>query len=57
MLPALIDSGTDAYAFDDPTIAVCGQGFCWLLLSAGGNAACCRQHRRWNERCDEQGQL
>jgi hypothetical protein len=25
-LPALIDSGTDAYAFDDPTIAVCSSG-------------------------------
>jgi hypothetical protein len=25
-LPALIDSGTDAYAFDDPTIAVCASG-------------------------------
>ena len=26
VLPALIDSGTDAYAFDDPTIAVCASG-------------------------------
>jgi len=26
VLPALIDSGTDAYAFDDPTIPVCGAG-------------------------------
>jgi hypothetical protein len=25
-LPSLIDSGTDAYAFDDPTIAVCSSG-------------------------------
>jgi hypothetical protein len=25
-LPALIDSGTDAYAFDDPTIAPCASG-------------------------------
>jgi hypothetical protein len=25
-LPSLIDSGTDAYAFDDPTIAVCSTG-------------------------------
>ena len=25
-LPALIDSGTDAYAFNDPTIAVCASG-------------------------------
>ena len=25
-LPALIDSGTDSYAFDDPTIPVCGTG-------------------------------
>jgi hypothetical protein len=25
-LPALIDSGTDAYAFDDPTIATCASG-------------------------------
>jgi Protein of unknown function (DUF3443) len=26
VLPALIDSGTDAYSFDDPTIAVCSTG-------------------------------
>ena len=26
VLPALIDSGTDSYAFDDPTIAVCSSG-------------------------------
>ena len=26
VLPALIDSGTDSYAFDDPTIAVCASG-------------------------------
>jgi Protein of unknown function (DUF3443) len=26
VLPALIDSGMDAYAFDDPSIAVCGTG-------------------------------
>ena len=26
VLPALIDSGTDAYSFDDPTIAVCASG-------------------------------
>jgi hypothetical protein len=26
MLPALIDSGTDSYAFNDPTIAVCASG-------------------------------
>jgi Protein of unknown function (DUF3443) len=26
VLPALIDSGTDAYSFDDPTIAVCATG-------------------------------
>jgi hypothetical protein len=26
VLPAIIDSGTDAFAFDDPTIAVCGSG-------------------------------
>lgn len=26
VLPALIDSGTDAYAFDDPSIAVCSAG-------------------------------
>ena len=25
-LPALIDSGTDSYSFDDPTIAVCASG-------------------------------
>jgi hypothetical protein len=25
-IPALIDSGTDSYAFDDPTIAVCASG-------------------------------
>jgi Protein of unknown function (DUF3443) len=25
-LPSLIDSGTDAYAFDDPTLAVCSSG-------------------------------
>jgi hypothetical protein len=25
-LPALVDSGTDSYAFDDPTIPVCGTG-------------------------------
>jgi hypothetical protein len=40
MLPALIDSGTDAYAFDDPTIAVCGSGaFVGYYCPAGGNAA------------------
>jgi Protein of unknown function (DUF3443) len=26
VLPALIDSGTDSYSFDDPTIAVCSSG-------------------------------
>ncbi|HME41018.1 MAG TPA: DUF3443 family protein [Steroidobacteraceae bacterium] len=26
VLPALIDSGTDSYGFNDPTIAVCGSG-------------------------------
>ena len=26
LLPAIIDSGTDAFAFDDPTIAVCATG-------------------------------
>lgn len=26
MLPSLVDSGTDAYAFGDPTIAVCSSG-------------------------------
>jgi hypothetical protein len=26
LLPALIDSGTDSYAFDDPTLAVCASG-------------------------------
>jgi hypothetical protein len=26
VLPALIDSGTDSYSFDDPTIAVCAAG-------------------------------
>jgi hypothetical protein len=26
VLPALIDSGTDSYSFDDPTIAVCAPG-------------------------------
>jgi len=26
VLPALLDSGTDSYAFDDPTIAVCASG-------------------------------
>jgi hypothetical protein len=26
VLPALIDSGNDAYAFDDPTVAVCSTG-------------------------------
>ena len=26
VMPALIDSGTDAYAFNDPTIAVCSTG-------------------------------